>query len=55
VAISWFLRDIGDTRWCSMEAPPPDSRTSAAPSHLRDDSLTNGAPVGDAFNDEIMR
>ncbi len=58
VGISWFLRDIGVTRdvlhggatagqLSYFEMVPERSFAMT--------SLTNGAPVGDAFNDEIMR
>jgi len=58
VGISWFLRDIGDARVVFHGGATAGqlSYFEMIPEHsFAMASLTNCAPVGDAFNDEIMR
>ncbi len=58
VGISWLLRDIGDTRVVGHGGATAGqlSAFEMVPERaFAMTSLTNGAPVGDAFNDEIMR
>ncbi len=58
VGVSWLLRDIGDTRVVGHGGATAGQLSAFEMIPERAfamTSLTNCAPVGDAFNDEIMR